>query len=352
MDQVRRALIVALALPVLVLVNGCVGGETDPPTNVTSSSLTANGKGWCAPEDKGKTGWYWWRVKPTWPADAPWMNQFDNATPFTCSDSTNHLLSKVLYSGGPYSKADGNIELAPETVYAIQLCGGVGAPFEQNAYSGCLDANRNVHADNDLSTAGSDTFTTKPFNVASDPAQSEPDDSEADEIQGRDSFTCAGGEVCVSGAGTGWACGHYRKHKGRFYYSTASGWYKAWNARVSGSYCWGTGKLRGQFKNYNSVQPTWDVTFSGWVVGWEAQGVEGSTGPEVLNGKLTFMRNIGFRQCIPPRYANPLPIIEAPCFGGPLNPGNPNNDNMKLKMTFWTDSNNVAHRQFTPTYVP
>lgn len=343
----KRLLLVGLALPLLAL-TAC-SGHSDPATNIVQvNAATGESKAtvWATAKcDPGEYGWYVFRYRGTDWGSQPWA---DVSTP-KAWDCRNQGGTSV--APGTYHMSDTVTNLAANSVYRFQYCAGLGDPI--NGFGGrrdlhaCVNAKGELISDNASATSNpynDDWIVTKPANVGADPAQPNTDTADGDAIQAKTSFQCEDtATACASGVGTGWACGPFSYKKSQWYGwgNIVTGPYKAWTAKVFGSWCWGTGKNRGRYKDYSGIGTNGDVTFVGQGYGWEHDGLEGLSGPTVQNGKLSFMRNVGFHKCTPPAWSvKPFHacIIK-------------NDDNMKMQVTLWVDSTNHAHAQLVSTFV-
>jgi len=329
--RLKRLIIVGVAIPVIAAIAGCTG-KTVPATKVTNNSAVLNAINNCK---AGQVGEIWWRYRIVGYPDYGWFNT--TTTNWACGDTdqTNIPTSR------PVS------DLAPLQTYQFEQCGQLG-PHAKATAVGCWDKDGNS-VDYMSNVGGNDTtFTTSLYPVSSDPTQVNTDNPDGDSNQSKTSFACEdSATACASGVGTGWACGPFSFKKSHWYGlgSIVPGPYKAWTARIFGNFCWGTGKYRGKYKNVN-VGTSSDTTYIGNGYGWLTDGVENLSGPNILNGKLSFMRDLGFHKCTPPQWSiPPLPFgVPKPCISR-------NDDNMKLKVTLWVDSTNHAWVNFIGTPV-
>jgi len=117
----RRLIAVGLCGAASLVLAAC-GGETSPPTNVTSTSATLNAHVSC---DAGESGKWWFRWRPTGGAwrETP-RNSYDCAT-----DDARDVSANLT-------------GLTPATAYAYQVCAKPTNPFV------AVCANADGHADN------------------------------------------------------------------------------------------------------------------------------------------------------------------------------------------------------------
>lgn len=143
----RRPLAIALSAAALIFGAGC-NADTQPATNVESSTATINAIVDCAAGDQGT---YWWEYRKV--GDTAWTQAYPGSAtapvPFNCGSSV---------SGQAIKKDLGTPPLAPATTYQFRICAHVTQLAGQpNDFTRCADSDRDRTEPDD----NYDTFTTK-----------------------------------------------------------------------------------------------------------------------------------------------------------------------------------------------
>lgn len=130
-----------LAAVVLAVV-GC-GGETEPATNVASTSATLNAEGRC---DFDAAGTWWWEGRQGSGA----FQQVSAVFPFDCPPDQDPNTEGYQWGQGPVALSHNWTGLSPSTSYQYRLCADpdIGDP-------GCVDANGTING------TAYDSFTTQ-----------------------------------------------------------------------------------------------------------------------------------------------------------------------------------------------
>jgi hypothetical protein len=345
-NSLLRLLLVA-PLAVLAIGLSACSGHTDPATNVGSTTATVHATASCTNED---VGIYWFRWRGTnWGSADPAVAG-NQAIPWKYESQPRGYDCRP---GGNFAPGTNTVSatiggLVPASTYRVQICGTLGAqfidpePLDPNdgwkpPQPGCWNKDGKFvpdaggfPKDADSPIASDTTFTTGPYNGSTaDPGSynvaSAPDPTTTSDITTpQESIYCPQGQTCAAGVGTGWWCGHVKMGKSIF-----AKW-SIFRGTLNDGLCWGTGKNRGQYQNYNNLLVGHDTTeYGSIVVGVVYDDIVGTNGPAISNGKVTMMRNLHFHTCNPPIGSLPVAI----CL-------NRHDYYLKLKIVAWTSTDN------------